>query len=319
MKNYFLRKMFNILLIPLFLVLSLSYANAISISFVVKDMTNPYYHRMGEGAKQAAEELGIDLNWTSAKVNGDIEGQIAVVEGEMAKSPDAMILVPMNGKALIGKIKELNKMGTPVFTADTRVDEGYVQVETFVGLDERQSFTGMAEFVAKYLNGSGKVAILEGFRGSSTAELRLLGMKDVFDANPGIEVVASLSADWDREKGMKVAEDLLQAHPDLDVFVASNDEMAMGALQAVKSAGKLGQVAVVGDDAIPAALEALQKGELLATIDGNTDKVGYQAVQAAYEYLVNGTQPPEWLKVPSTVMFQEDVTDSYLNARGISF
>ena len=319
MKNLFLRKIFNILLIPLFLVLCLSYANAITISFVVKDMTNPYYHRMGEGAKQAAEELGIDLNWTSAKVNGDIEGQIAVVEGEMAKSPDAMILVPMNGKALIGKIKELNKIGTPVFTADTRVDEGYVQVETFVGLDERQSFTGMAEFVAKHLGGSGKVAILEGFRGSSTAELRLLGMKDVFDANPGIEIVASLSADWDREKGMKVAEDILQAHPDLDVFVASNDEMAMGALQAVKSAGKLGQVAVVGDDAIPAALEALQKGELLATIDGNTDKVGYEAVKAAHDFLVNGTQPPEWLKVPSTVMFQDDVSDAYLKARGISF
>ena len=139
------------------------------------------------------------------------------------------------------------------------------------------------------------------------------------DLLPGIEVVASLSADWDREKGMKVAEDILQAHPDLDVFVASNDEMAMGALQAVKSAGKLGQVAVVGDDAIPAALEALQKGELLATIDGNTDKVGYEAVKAAHDFLVNGTQPPEWLKVPSTVMFQDDVTDAYLKARGISF
>ena len=95
--------------------------------------------------------------------------------------------------------------------------------------------------------------------------------------------------------------------------------MAMGALQAVKSAGKQDQVAVVGDDAIPAALEALQNGELLATIDGNTDKVGYEAVKAAYDFLVNGKKPPEWLKVPSTVMFQKDVTDSYLKGRGISF
>lgn len=292
-------------------------ADKLKMSFVVKDMTNPYYWRMGEGAKRAAEELGIDLTWTSAKVNGDIEGQIAVVEGELVKSPDALILVPMNGTALVPKILEANNMGIPVITADTRADEKLAKVETFVGLDEKTSFMGMANYVVEQMGGKGKVAILEGFRGSSTAELRLAGMMEVFDAAPGIEVVASISADWDREKGLKASEDILQAHPDVNAIIGSNDQMALGAVQAVKSAGKLDDVLIVGDDAIPSALAALKAGELDATIDGNTDLVGYEAVKAAYEHVKNGTKLDEWIVVSSSIMLSDDVTDDYLKGRDI--
>ena len=292
-------------------------ADTLRISFIVKDMTNPYYWRMGDGAKAAAAELGIDLSFVSAKVNGDIEGQISVVETELVKSPDAIILVPMNGTALIPKVMEANSLGIPVITADTRVDDGPGKVETFVGLDERTSFSGMAEWVVAQLGGKGKVAILEGFRGSSTAELRLNGMMDVFNSYPGIEVVASISADWDREKALKASEDILQAHPDVDAILGSNDGMALGAVQAVKSAGKLDQVIVVGDDAIPSALAALRSGDLDATIDGNTDQVGYLAVKAAYDLLVNKVQPEAWIVVPSSIMVAKDVTQEYLDSRGI--
>lgn len=292
-------------------------ADDVNISFVVKDMTNPYYWRMGEGAKKAAAELGVNLTWISAKVNGDIEGQIAVVETELVKRPDALVLVPMNATALIPKILEANNLGIPVITADTKAEEGLAKVETFVGLDERESFKGMAEYVVKQMGGKGKVAILEGFRGSSTAELRLQGMKDVFDANDGIEVVASISAEWDREKGLKAAEDILQAHPDIDAIIGSNDQMALGAVQAVKSAGKLDQVLIVGDDAIPSALSALVAGELDATIDGNTDRVGYEAVKAAYNHVVNGAKLDPWIVVPSSIMLKDDVTKDYLMGRDI--
>ena len=292
-------------------------AEDVSISFIVKDMTNPYYWRMGEGAKKAAEDLGVELSWVSAEFNGDIEGQIAVVEGELVKQPDAMVLVPMNAKALIPKIREANQLGIPVITADTRAEEGLADVVTFVGLDERLSYKGMAEFVVEHLGGKGQVAILEGFRGSSTAEERLVGMHEVLDAAEGIEIVASISADWDREKGLKATEDILQAHPGVNAILASNDEMALGAVQAVKSAGKQDQVVVVGDDAIPAALQALKSGDMLATIDGNTDQVGYQALKTAYEFVVNNTQPEPWVVVPSKIMLKDDVTDDYLKSRGI--
>ena len=294
------------------------YAQDISMAFIVKDMNNPYYWRMGEGAKRAAEELGIELSYVSAEFNGDIEGQIAVVETELVKGHDAIVLVPMNGTALIPKIMEANSAGIPVITADTRVDDGPAKVETFVGLDERTSFAGMAQWVVDQLGGEGQVAILEGFRGSSTAELRLNGMMDVFNANPGIEVVASISADWDQEKGLKASEDILQANPEVDAIIGSNDLMALGAVQAVKGAGKLDDIIVVGDDAIPSALAALKAGELDATIDGNTDLVGYEAVMAAYRHVTEGEELDGWIVVDSSIMTAEDVTQEYLDGRGIT-
>ena len=295
-----------------------SKAEDVSMAFIVKDMTNPYYWRMGEGAKRAAEELGIDLSYVSAEFNGDIEGQIAVFESEMVKGHDAIVLVPMNGTALIPKVMEANSAGIPVITADTRVDDGPANVETFVGLDEQTSFAGMAQWVVDQLGGEGKVAILEGFRGSSTAELRLMGMMQVFDANPGIEVVASIAADWDTEKGLKASEDILQAHPDVDAIIGSNDLMALGAVQAVKGAGKLDDVIIVGDDAIPSALAALRSGELNATIDGNTDLVGYEAIMAAHRHVTEGAELDEWIVVESSIMTAEDVTEEYLAGRGIT-
>ena len=295
-----------------------SKAEDVSMAFIVKDMTNPYYWRMGEGAKRAADELGIDLSYVSAEFNGDIEGQIAVFESEMVKGHDAIVLVPMNGTALIPKVMEANSAGIPVITADTRVDDGPANVETFVGLDEQTSFAGMAQWVVDQLGGEGKVAILEGFRGSSTAELRLMGMMQVFDANPGIEVVASIAADWDTEKGLKASEDILQAHPDVDAIIGSNDLMALGAVQAVKGAGKLDDVIIVGDDAIPSALAALRSGELNATIDGNTDLVGYEAIMAAHRHVTEGAELDEWIVVESSIMTGDDVTEEYLAGRGIT-
>lgn len=294
-----------------------SFAADLSMAFIVKDMNNPYYWRMGEGAKRAAEELGIELSYVSAEFNGDIEGQIGVVETELVKGHDAIVLVPMNGTALIPKILEANAAGIPVITADTRVDEGPAKVETFVGLDERSSFAGMAKWVVEQLGGEGQVAILEGFRGSSTAELRLNGMMDVFNAHDGIEVVASIAADWDQEKGLKASEDILQAHPEVDAIIGSNDLMALGAVQAVKGAGRLDEVIVVGDDAIPSALAALKKGELDATIDGNTDLVGYEAIMAAYRHVSQGEDLDDWIVVESSIMTADDVTQEYLDGRGI--
>ena len=114
-----------------------SMAADISMAFIVKDMNNPYYARMGAGAVRAAEELGIELSYVAAEFNGDIEGQIGVVEAELVKGHDAIVLVPMNGTALIPKVMEANSLGIPVITADTKVDDGPAKIETFVGLDER--------------------------------------------------------------------------------------------------------------------------------------------------------------------------------------
>lgn len=291
-----------------------------NFSFVVKDMTNPYYWRMREGADKAAADLGVRLSWLAAQFNGDIEGQIAIVESQLALDPDALILVPQNATALCPKVIEANNKGIPVVNPDTRfAEDNCGEVLTFVGLDEKASAVEMAEFIVDHYDGNVRLAILEGFRGSSTAEERLMGFQEVFDAHPGVVVLASQTAEWDREQGLSVTENIIQAHPDVQLIVASNDEMALGAIQAVQSAGRQNDIAVVGNDAIPAALQALKDGELLATIDGNTDRVGYAAVEAAYRYVVDGARDiPDWTVVPAAVMLREDITPQYLETRGLS-
>ncbi len=290
-----------------------------TFSFIVKDMTNPYFLRMQEGAVKAAEEFDIDLSWTAAQFNGDIEGQIALVEAQLARDPDALILVPMNASALCPKVKEANSLEVPVINTDTRLEtSGCGDAVTFVGLDEKETGILLASFVVDYFDGNATIAILEGFRGSSTAEERLVGFNEVFASEPGMVVVATQTAEWDREKGMNVTADIMQNNPDLTLVVASNDEMALGAIQAVKSAGKMDQIQVVGIDAVPAALQSIKNGEMLATIDGNTDLMGYESVKTAYEYVVNGKRDiPTWIKVPATVILSDDITDQYLRSRGI--
>lgn len=315
------KKIWGMILVAIF-ALSIPFTEAgaadkAKFSFIAKDMTNPYYLRMSEGAKKAAQELGIDLTWLAAKFNGDIDGQIGLVESQIVQKPNCLILVPMNAVALVPKIRECSKLGIPVVIADTRIRKGTAEFISFVGLDEKESAMSMAQFLVKHLNSKGKIAILEGFRGSSTAEERLKGFHEVLDKESGIKIVASVSAEWDREKGLKATEDILQAHPDVNAILASNDEMALGAIQAVKTAGKLDQIAIVGDDAIPAALDALKAGELLATIDGNTDKVGYNAVQTAYNAVVKNEEVPKWVVVPSTILTKKDITPEYLKSRGI--
>jgi ribose transport system substrate-binding protein len=285
--------------------------------FVVKDMTNPYYWRMRDGATKAAEQYKVELSWLAARENGDIQGEVNIVETQLTLHPDALILVPMNATALVPQIRNANKMKIPVFIPDTRIQEGSAEYVSFIGLDEQASAEMMADFLVKHFNGQAKLAILEGFRGSSTAELRLKGFQAVFDKNPGMQVVASVAADWDREKGLSATEDILQAHPDVQCILASNDEMALGAIQAVKTAGLSDKVVVTGDDAIPEALQALKDGSLLATIDGNTDQVGFKAVEAAYNYVVKKESQPKWVKVPSSLLTAKDITSAYLESRGI--
>jgi ribose transport system substrate-binding protein len=322
-----MRRVIGILLI-LVVVVGMAYAGGgreaeregHNFSFIVKDMTNPYYWRMREGADKAAADLGVRVSWLAAQFNGDIEGQIAIVESQLALDPDALILVPQNATALCPKVIEANAADIPVINPDTRfAEDNCGEVLTFVGLDEKASAVEMAEFIVDHYDGNVRLAILEGFRGSSTAEERLMGFQEVFDAHSGVVVLASQTAEWDREQGLSVTENIIQAHPDVQLIVASNDEMALGAIQAVQSAGRQNDIAVVGNDAIPAALQALKDGELLATIDGNTDQVGYAAVEAAYRYVVQGARDiPDWTVVPAAVMLQEDITPAYLESRGLS-
>lgn len=145
------------------------------------------------------------------------------------------------------------------------------------------------EFVAKLLGGKGKVVELEGIVGTSAARDRGKGFEEAIAKYPGIKLVAKQTANFNRAEGLIVMENILQAHPDIDAVFAQNDEMALGAIEAIKAAGLLGKIYVVGFDAIDDAVEAVKKGEMAATIAQQPYKMGELAVLKAFEYLTTGS------------------------------
>ena len=139
--------------------------------------------------------------------------------------------------------------------------------------------------------GSGNVAIIEGISGHETADQRRLGFLEGIDGHPGIRVVASQTANWERALAYNVAENLLQAHPDLDAVFAANDEMALGALEAIAAAGRLDEVSVIGFDAIPDALENIRSGRMMGSVAQFSGEMGRLGVLHAVAFVREGRRP----------------------------
>ncbi len=276
------------------------------IGFIVKTMSNPYFARMKDGAEQAVEDFNIELDWVSAEKHTDIAGQLRLVEDMLQKDIDAIVINPSGPKAIVPAIGKANEKGIPVVIVDTRAEGG--DTVTFVGLDNEKAAEKMAHYVADYLNEKGKIAILEGVRGHSTAEERLTGYYNVLDEYPNIEVVAAQAADWDRSKGMSVTENILQSNPGLDFIISSNDEMAAGAIRAIRANGKMGEIKVVGFDATKEALEDIKDGYLLATVESVPDKQAYVSIEAAIDYL-DGKEVDSEISVPVTIVDKENVDE----------
>ncbi len=276
----------------------------LEVGFIVKTMANPYFTRMLEGAEQAAEDYDIDLNWVSAEKHTDTSGQLNIVEDMIERDVDILVINPAGPKAIVPAIDKANQKGIPVIVVDTTAEGG--DIESFIGVDNYSAAVQIAEFSAEHLNGKGQIAILEGVRGHSTAEDRMDGYHYVLDQYPDIEVVASQTANYDRSEGMRVTENILISNPDLDFIIASNDEMALGAIRAVKGARKENEIDIVGFDAIDAALEAIQKGELLATVENVPDRQGYVSVEKAVEYM-QGREIEEEIIIDCIVVTEENV------------
>ncbi|MFN2339787.1 MAG: sugar ABC transporter substrate-binding protein [Halanaerobium sp.] len=280
-----------------------------TIGFIVKTMANPYFARMKEGAEEAALDFNITLNWVSAQEHTDSEGQLNLVEDMIQREVDALVINPVGPSAIVPAINKANEQGIPVVIVDTTAEGG--EIVTFVGMDNVDAAGEMAEYVAKELNEKGKIAILEGVRGHSTAEERIVGYNDVIDQYPGLEVVASQAANYDRAEGMRVTENFLTSNPDLDLIISSNDEMGLGAIRAIMASGRQNQVQVVGFDAIDDALEAVKNGEMLATVESVPDRQAYESVKAAVDYL-DGKEVPSEIIVPAVIVDQSNV-DEFLD------
>lgn len=278
-------------------------------AFAVKNRTNPFFINMIEGMEAECDKLGATLNVQAAESEKDIDKQIQTIQAFMSQDYDAIFITPLSAVAVVPVIKECNDAGIPVILIDTRADATEMEkigakMDYFVTGDNKNAGELAAQAMVEVLNGEGNIAILESTAGSSAGIAVLEGMHEVL-AGSSIQVVASQTADNNRNKGYEVAQGILAANPNINGILACNDEMGLGAINAMKDAGFEG-IPVIGINNAPDAQTALKNGSMYATVDKCSDEQGATAIRRAVE-LLEGKEIPEEEMLECTIVKVEDL------------
>ncbi|MEW6698549.1 MAG: substrate-binding domain-containing protein [Bacillota bacterium] len=274
----------------------------LKVGLSMNTLNNPFFVAVKEGAEAQAKEDGIELVVTDAQNNPG--QQLADVENLIAQKPDVLILDPADSDAIVQAVNKANDAKIPVFTIDRQANGG--EVLTHIGFDAIKSGNIAGEYLAKALNGKGKVVEIQGILGTNVAQDRSKGFNEAIAKYPDIKIIAKQSANFDRGQALNVMENILQANPEIDGIYAANDEMAMGALAAIEAAGRLDKITMIGCDAIDPAMEAIRQGKLEATIAEPPFFLGKEAVKTA-EKIAKGESVEKSVILPSNLVTKENV------------
>ena len=270
------------------------------IGVFISTLKNPYFVVLAEGALEAGRKLGAEVVIYDAQ--DDAALQLKQVEDAIAIGVKAICINPVHAEAVIPAVELANRMNIPVFSVDRDVLGG--ERICYIGTSNVLAAEEGAAMLIRYLALAKRalpwrIVILQGIPGASAAIEREQGFKNVFGPliKAGvIQVVADLTAYFDRAEGYRVMADVLAITKEIDAVIAANDEMILGALEAIKAAGlKVGfpdGILLMGFDAIDDAVNAVRAGELVGTIAQAPYIQGYWGVEAAYRYLVENWRPP---------------------------
>jgi len=246
------------------------------IGLSISTLNNPFFVDLRDGAKAAADANGMELVVMDAQ--DDASKQLANIENLIQQKVSIIIINPVDSKAIVPAIEAANKANIPVITVDRSAAGG--QVVSAIASDNIAGGKMAGQFIVDKLGGKGKIVELEGIPGSSAANDRGKGFNEAVKAAAGLTVVAKQPADFDRAKGMKVMENILQANPEINAVFAHNDEMALGAVEAITAAKRTG-ITVVGFDATADAIKAVNDGTLAATVAQKPKDMGKVAIETA--------------------------------------
>lgn len=268
------------------------------VALVLKTLNNPFFITLQQGAQEEADKQGLNLIVQAAERELDVEKQMQIVENLIQAQVKAILISPSGSKEILPSIAKANAAGIPVLIVDTRIDreaakEAGVTTETFIGSDNYEGGRVAGEFVVRGRAGETKIAILEGIAGHETGDSRLRGFMDAVSGVKGIEIVASQPANFERDQGFNVTQNILQAHPEVTVLFACNDMMALGAVEAIAAAGRTGEISVIGFDAVDDARKAIKEGTMVASVAQSPSMIGKVAVENAAKVLNGETIPSD--------------------------
>ena len=268
------------------------------VAFVMKTLNHPFFLDMQRGAQEAADRAGLQLVVQAAEREIDVEKQMQIIENLLQTGIRALIVTPSGSREIASAIVKANRANVPVIVVDTRVDtkaaaDNRLDIKSFIGSDNYEGGRIAGEYLAKVTSGSARVAVLEGIPGHETGDSRLRGFRDALQQQPGMTIVASQPANWERDQGFTVFQNMLQAHPDITAMFACSDLMALGAIEAIATAGKSDRIRVLGFDALDDARKAIEAGRMEASVAQSPRDMGRIAVESAAKVLKGESVPAE--------------------------
>lgn len=262
---------------------------------------------MLKGAMEIKLEEYDNVDLIVNDAEGKPDKQASQLDSFVAQGVDAVIISPVDADALAPAVKSVVDAGIPVITcsADVTGDQGQV----WVGSENENGGEIEMKYVAEQLGGKGKVAVLRGPLGAFAEQGRFAGYEAALEEYPDIEIVFDQTANWQREEAMALVENLLSSGTEIDAIVCQNDGMALGALEAVKAAGKKDDIIITGIDAIEDALNSIKDGELDATCFQDAIGQGQSALEMAVK-AANG-EKIERNNIPFELVTSENVEEYY--------
>lgn len=279
----------------------------IHIALVTGDQGNAFFVSMKNAAEKTAEKYGIKITVLGST---SLQENIQNIEDLIQTGVDAIGICPFDAQGNIPVVEECNAAGIPVFTLDEDVEGG--EIVAYIGTDNYTGGHLAGEWLIEKVGGTAKVAILEGGAGSYTSNVRLQGFKDATEGT-NIEIVSSIAADWSRDKGMTVMSDIIAGNPDLDVVFALNDDMAAGAMEALKTADRT-DVLVIGFNGTAEAIQNVYNGYFEATVVQYPEEMGTLFVENAINVIVNDIYPAEYHIKPAVQLLDNTFAAKIMNS-----
>lgn len=277
---------------------------------VLMTLNSEYWKLQMAGAKDAAEELGVEVSFLGPQEETQFEQQVKMVEDHIAAGADALIVAASQPDTMISVLNNAHKKDIPVVIVDADVD--FEDKVTFIGTHNYDAAKLGGEYLDELLNDGDKVAIIRGQSGSKLHDERTKGFQDALK-DKNIEFIVQ-DAQSDRVKAVNIMENILTSNPDIKAVFATSDEMALGAYTTLENK-KMKDIYLIGFDGTPDGLQAVLEGKMLANIAQNPYQIGYQSVQSAYK-AITGEEVEKRIDSDTAVITKDNVEEEIKKVNG---
>jgi len=269
----------------------------VKIAVFTKNRSNPAYHSARLGADRVAARLGAETVHYVPEKDDDPEEQGALVQRALGERPDAIVFAPVHPTKVNAALECIHAAGIPVFGFVNPLPVG--RAVSYVGADDHALGLAAAKYLYRHLEGRGRVLLISGPADSVTSIPRMRGFEEAAADFPGIGIAGACLGHFHREKARVAVAEWLRGGAPLDACLSANDVMALGALDALREASR--KAAVVGVNAIPEAIAAIKRGEMLATADFSAMGMAALATECAVRHL-RAEAVPERIELPVEIV-----------------